>query len=115
VFTNVNDAMKVWDRVMRWLGLNILTPPNQFILWENWDGASTNKKVRKGFRTIWHSVVWNIWRARNDMIFNEKIGEVDALVDDIKVLAWRWWLGRSNSPACMFYEWILNPKECFMR
>ena len=115
LFLHCEVAMKVWDRVMRWLGLNFLTPPNLFILWENWGGASNNKKVRKGFQTIWHSVVWNIWRARNDRIFNDKIGEVDALVEDIKVLAWRWWLDRSNSPACMFYEWIWNPKECLMR
>lgn len=115
LFLHCDFAMKVWARVMRWLGLNFLTPPNLFILWENWDGASVNKKVRNGFRMIWHSVVRSIWRARNNRIFNNKIGEVDDLAEDITVLAWRWWLDRSNSLACMFYEWIWNPKECLMR
>jgi hypothetical protein len=81
--------MMVWDKVMSWLGLNFLIPPNLFILWENWEGASAIKKVRNGFRMIWHAVVWSIWRARNDGIFNNEIGEVAALVEDIKVLSWR--------------------------
>lgn len=70
---------------------------------------------RKGFRTIQHAVVWNIWRVRNDRIFNNKIGEVDELVEAIKVLSWRWWLSRMNSLVCMFYEWLWDPKECLLR
>lgn len=100
---------------MRWLVFNFMIPPNLFILWENWDGVSGVKKMRNDFQMIWHAVVWSIWHARNDRIFNNKFGEVDALVDDIKVLSWRWHLDRSNSPACMFYEWHWNPKDCMLR
>jgi hypothetical protein len=25
--------------------------------------AAKNKKIRKGFRLIWHTVLWSIWRA----------------------------------------------------
>jgi hypothetical protein len=45
---------------MRWLELNFMIPPNLFILWENWDGVSAVKKMRNGFRMIWHAVVWCI-------------------------------------------------------
>jgi len=107
--------MKVWDSVMRWLGMNFLTPPNLFLLWENWDGVSVNKKIRSGFRLVWHAVVWSIWRAKNDKIFNNNTGEVDDLVEAVKVLSWRWWLSRLNSPTCLFYEWHWNPKECLSR
>jgi hypothetical protein len=115
MFLHCQFAMKVWENVMRWLGFHFMIPPNLFILWENWDGVSGVKKMCNGFRMIWHAVVWSLWRARNDRIFNNKIGEVDALVEDIKVLSWRWHLDRSNSPACMFYEWHWNPKECLSR
>jgi hypothetical protein len=80
--------MKVWERVMRWLGFNFFIPLNLFTLWENWDGVSAGKKMHNGFRMIWHAVVWSIWCARNDRILN-KIGEVDELVEEIKVLSWR--------------------------
>lgn len=73
------------------------------------------EKTCNGFRMIQHAVVWCIWRARNDRIFNSNMGEVDELAEAIKVLSWRWFLSRSNSLACMFYEWHWNPKECLLR
>jgi len=114
MFLHCEFAKKVWENVMGWLGINFMIPPDLFIL-ENWDGVLGVKKMCNGFRMIWHVVVWSIWRVRNDRILNNKIGEVDALVEDIKVLSWRWHLDWSNSPACMFYEWHWNPKECLLR
>jgi len=108
-------AMKVWDGVMRWLGFNVVIPPNLFSLWECWDGVSNNKKIRKGLRMIWHAVVWSLWRARNDRIFNNSFREMEELVEDIKVLSWRWCLNRMCSPACLFYEWHWEPKQCLLR
>ena len=110
LFLHCGFAMKVWNSIMRWLGLNFMIPPNLFILWENWEGVSVVKKMRNGFRSIWHAVVWCIWLVRNDCIFNNKIGEEEALVEDIKVLSWRWHLDHSKSQACMYYEWHWNPK-----
>lgn len=87
LFLHCDFARKVWDSIMRWLGMHFLTPPNLFILWECWDGAATSNKIRNGFRMIWHAVAWSIWRARNDRIFNYNIGEVNELVEAIKVLS----------------------------
>ena len=60
LFLHCEVAMKVWDSVMRWLAMNFLIPPNLFLLWENWDGASYNKKIRSGYRLVWHAVVWSL-------------------------------------------------------
>jgi hypothetical protein len=77
VFLHCEFAMKVWDIVMRWVGMIFLIPPNLFLLWESWEDASGYKKILNGFQMIWHAVVWGIWRARNDRVFNNKIGEVE--------------------------------------
>jgi hypothetical protein len=74
-----------------------------------------NKKIRKGLRMIWEAVVWVIWRARNETIFNNGIARWKELVEEVKVLSWRWVLGRFNIPACMFYEWCWSPRDCLMR
>ncbi|AES95585.1 hypothetical protein MtrunA17_Chr5g0409511 [Medicago truncatula] len=39
----------------------------------------------------------------------------DELVEEVKVLSWRWVLGRFNVPACMYYEWCWCPCECLLR
>lgn len=115
LFLHCSLALKVWDCVMSWLGFMFLTPPNLFVLWDCWDGVSSNKKIRKGLRMIWHAVVRSLWRARNDRIFNNLMRAAEEVVEDVKVLSWGWGLSRLQMPACLFYEWKWNPKECLLR
>jgi len=55
------------------------------------------------------------WRTRNDRIFNNAWCEAEELVEDIKVLSWRWFLNRTCAAVCLFYERHWNPKECLLR
>ena len=56
-----------------------------------------------------------LWKVRNDKIFNEIIYEIDEIVEEIKVLSWRWMLSRTNTPTCLFYEWSWDPSYCLSR
>jgi hypothetical protein len=58
---------------------------------------------------IWHTTVWKIWEARNDMIFSDKILSLEDLGDDIKVTSWRWLLVSKKDVPCLYYEWFSNP------
>ncbi|AES69055.2 hypothetical protein MTR_3g021160 [Medicago truncatula] len=49
-----------------------------------------------------------MWLKR-DMI------NVDAIVEEVKVMAWKWVLGRMRIPVCMFFEWTWNPQWCLRR
>jgi hypothetical protein len=49
------------------------------------------------------------------MIFNEANFAVDVIVENVKVLAWRWMLSRMTIPACLFFEWCWNPQWCLRR
>jgi hypothetical protein len=60
-------------------------------LWECWNGVATHRKeVRRGMRLIWHTSIWAIWKARNNAIFNNVEIRIDDIVEEIKVLSWRW-------------------------
>lgn len=90
-------ARNIWLELMWWLDFNFITPPNLFVHWECWGGGSMNKKIQKGLRLIWYAVIWKIWQAHNDHIFNNTIkGE-----EEVKVILWRWILGRTNTPSCL--------------
>jgi hypothetical protein len=61
---------------------------------------------------IWNAVLWVIWRWRNKLIFENGVMDRTALINDVKLMSWKWWLGRSNATSCMLYEWIAEPLIC---
>ncbi|KEH36206.1 hypothetical protein MTR_3g112330 [Medicago truncatula] len=100
-FLHCDLGRNVWLNVMLWLDLNFIMPPNLLIHWECWSGGLIHKKIRKGLRMIWEVVIWVLWKARNDRIFNNENAPWDELVEKVKVLSWRWLLGRSSTPALL--------------
>lgn len=43
---------------------------------------------------MWHATIWVLWKGRNNRIFNDGVEFVDDLVEEIKVLSWRWAMSR---------------------
>jgi len=115
LFLHCPIAMRVWLELLRWVGNMFTMPHNLFSHWACWNEGSPSKKIVKGLRLIWHSTIWCIWKARNDKIFNAKEVEVLALVEEVKVLSWRWCLTRIKIPTCLFYEWCWDPMWCLAR
>jgi len=115
LFLHCEVASRMWQDIMRWWEMIFLIPPNLFVMWECWSIAERSKRIRKGLSLIWHATVWVLWIARNNKVFNNRNPEVDEMVQDIKVLSWRWSLERIAMPSCMFYEWCWYPKECIQR
>lgn len=74
--------------------ISFIMPPDLLIRWECWNMEVGRKRLRKGFRLIW--VIWNM---RNHQIFRNEVRDVDEIMDDIKVLAWRWSLARLIIPS----------------
>jgi hypothetical protein len=112
LFIHCEWVSKVWRKVMCWLNFSFIMPPNLFIHALCWTREVGAKKLRRGAWLIWHAVVWVIWTARNNKIFNDIYTEVEELVDQIKVLSWQWSLSRLKIVTCLFYEWCWNPRFC---
>jgi hypothetical protein len=100
-------AMQVWNRICQWLNLNFCLPHSRVSL--------LNYFAEQGMVLIWVSTIWALWRQRNRIIFDNGTAELMAVVDEIKLMAWKWWIGKSNKPPCLLYEWMQEPKICIMR
>jgi hypothetical protein len=57
---------------------------------------------------IWLATTWNIWKFRNNVIFNGTLPVVSTLLDDIKVSSWIWFSNRVGRKSCM------DPLACFI-
>jgi hypothetical protein len=107
--------MKVWGEIFKWLGFSLVIPPSLSSLFELFEGSARNAKIRSGFLLIWHATIWTIWKARNKAIFATGVFSPTAIVEDIKVLSWKWSLARLKTAPCMFYEWTWDPGDCLLR
>lgn len=104
LFVHCPVARGIWLELLKWVDSMFIMPQSVFNHWLCWNAGASNKKMIKGFRLIWHATIWVIWKARNDKIFNDKVKEVLEIVEEVKVLSWRWCLSSLKIPACLYYE-----------
>lgn len=115
LFLHCNVNWKIWLTLQNWLEVNFIIsiPSNLFSHCRCWDGLLSNRKESKrGMRIIWHTTIWVIWNFRNNIIFNNGGIEVEDVLDEIKMLSWKWSLARLRIHLCLYYEWRWNPKWC---
>jgi hypothetical protein len=113
LFLHCPCAMQIWREVFSWLGVSIIIPPSLASLFEILRGSAKNSKIRNGFVMVWQATLWSIWKVRNNAIFSAGIFVPQAIVDDVKVLSWKWSLGRLKILPCLFYEWTWDPRNFF--
>jgi hypothetical protein len=105
------DALKIWSAVFDWLQVPLMFPQNLFSILSALS-HSKGKKVRKGMTMIWNGVVWAIWRRWNAVIFDSGNKGVQDVIEEIKVVTWRWWLSQSKASQPLLYEWQMEPIVC---
>jgi hypothetical protein len=64
---------------------------------------------------IWHATLRCMWKVRNNSIFVSHSFLPPVIVDEIKVISWKWSLARLKILPCLFYEWSWNPDDCHLR
>jgi hypothetical protein len=84
----------VWEAFSRWIGKRIPTGVegwNHFLLFGDLVKA---KKIARVSYLIWLPTTWNIWKLRNNVIFNGSTPDGSSLLDDIKTTFWIWFTRR---------------------
>jgi hypothetical protein len=114
LFLYCEIAQLVWLEIFSWLEVPFVLPHNLFSIFHSLKEAG-NLKIRQGMVMICHAVVWHLWKFRNAIVFDNGRGTVAELIEAIKVSSWKWWLARSPSAHCLFYEWRAEPGICLLR
>jgi len=48
-------------------------------------------------------------------VFHNVEKEAEELVEEVKLLSWKWTLSIVKVPSFLFYEWNWNPRDCLTR
>jgi hypothetical protein len=116
LFLYCEIAMLVWIEIFNWLDIPFSLPQNLFSLFHCLLMAGTGSvKIRLGMCMIGSAVVWNLWRCRNSLLFDNGSGTVADIVEAIKVSSWKWWMSRATAAHCLLYEWRMELRLCFLR
>ncbi|GAU35033.1 hypothetical protein TSUD_103560 [Trifolium subterraneum] len=115
LFVYCHFATQVWEQIITWLGMVFMLPQSLVSFFSFFAETSGGKKRRQGLIMIWNAVVWALWRQRNRIIFENGTGDLNGVVEEIKVSSWKWWIGRSKSDPCLLYEWNQEPLLCLAR
>ncbi|MCH96298.1 F-box family protein [Trifolium medium] len=115
LFLHCDCSSKVWYDIMRWLGLVVIIPSNLASSFGLLVGCGKNKRSRECLALIWNSLLWTIWKVRNDFVFNNKEVVIEEMVDQVKTQSWKWFIGRKTNSPCLLYEWKWSPFDCFQR
>jgi hypothetical protein len=59
-------------------------------------GTSSNERIKKGLWLIQLTTMLTIWNARNEIIFSNHRKDYFEVVEEIKLLPWRCWIGSKN-------------------
>jgi hypothetical protein len=96
LFIYCEIAMLLWMEIFHWLDIPFCLPHNLFSIFSCLMETGI-KKGRQGMLMIGAAVVWNLWRCRNSLLFENGNGSVTELVEAVKVSSWKWWLSRSTT------------------
>lgn len=100
VLFNCRVTVIIWKKVVDWYRLGEWSHSLEEFLEVN------HEKFKKGKEGIvWMTVVWSLWKIKNDILFNDALCIFWDLLWEIKLSAWKWFLEGENSHSnCNFFE-----------
>jgi hypothetical protein len=112
LFFSCKFALQLWYRLYFWLGVFTCCPGDRRNHFQQHVAFSLSSKQNVWWRSVWLAVVWGIWVSRNDLVFRQRVPEVDVVFDLSVLRSWRWLSVRASGFSSSLYEWTTNPVYC---
>ncbi|KAL4562942.1 hypothetical protein LXL04_026973 [Taraxacum kok-saghyz] len=102
-------AAKIRKQTFNWFGLQhrVLQSVAELISsLENW---GNDVRQRRKIMLICHSMLWSIWKLRNDRLFNGVFHKIGRGVEETKSLSFYWYKHRGKNNSCSWEDWSDHP------
>lgn len=69
---------------------------------------SERTRFRLGLLLVSHVTVWSFWKTHNDLIYFNKVMDVEQLLDRVHLYSWKWFFGRHFGVTLIFTRGLQN-------
>jgi len=91
LFLHCSTFDSVWQYLLRWLGFSTALPLGVIDHFNQFSLDDGTVKARGAILQVnWFATTWEIWKERNNRLFNGKQSSILQVVDKIKSLAFTW-------------------------
>lgn len=99
------NALSVRRSIYNWLGMETVDENSTTEHFNMFSNQLQGRMKKRNSGGCWLAVVWNIWRMRNYILFNDKLCNLEDLINNIKLVAWFWQsIGLKDHKHVSFYD-----------
>lgn len=110
LFLNCHIIKNIWQLVFSWLGEPYCDEDDVTTHFMEFGKMIKGKRQKRVKHLIWLAVIWNIWMARNRVVFKGEVLSIPSLLLGIKDTAWCWFKARKGKNCqAGWAEWYNSP------
>ena len=100
----------VWNHIFQWLGVVSVLPQDVtgFFFYQFSLFGGVSKSRQSILQVIWFATIWEIWKERNNRIFNANDNSIMQVVDMIKLLTFKWLKVKYATLPFNYHGWWLS-------
>jgi len=87
IFLECNVFGSLWHHIYQWAGISFISPESVLDHLHHFGQLAGVPLLSHTFlKVIWHATAWVIWKERNNRIFNNKIHDLEHLLESVKLM-----------------------------
>jgi len=106
------DCKFVWCLCYEWLGVTSMIHIDPVSNFSQFKMCNASCLVNEFWEAIWVGVVSEIWKHRNNVIFNKGKADMSKVFTMVQVKVWSWIYSKSSLRSFFNPNWRLNPLAC---
>ncbi|XP_071709230.1 uncharacterized protein [Rutidosis leptorrhynchoides] len=109
IFLHCDTSHQIWSKVAQWTNISLPSWSSLANLWAWIDSVPIRKNRRLIVTIIIYATLWNIWRLRNSIIFEDTKFRKSHVIDSIVVSSFNWIYARFSKSSCNWNQWLQYP------
>ncbi|XP_071713517.1 uncharacterized protein [Rutidosis leptorrhynchoides] len=109
LFLHCATSQQIWSKISQWSNISLPSWSSLANLWAWIDGVPIPQNRRLITSIIIYATLWNIWRLRNSVIFDDKSFRKCHVIDSIVTTSFNWIFARVRKKNCNWNQWLQSP------